>query len=555
MPSIEDGFEIDIQPDVSALRMFRSMSFTPWFALGEFVDNSITSAMKFREELVALNGPDYRLRVKIDFPPGEDLLIIEDNAAGISRQEMQRALRMGKAPQDISVGLSRHGVGMKAAAFWWGARLEILTYPIGEEHGWKTTVDISEEGDMATHVHVEAISSRKAGPGTLVRVSGLWQKTPQKRTKGAIKSYLPSIYRAFLGGGTGDSELTCEITYEGERLSYANPPLLQAPFWPSTKGPESDKPSVLWRADFDTTLSSGKRVNGWYGILETMQRDKAGFFLHYRGKGIAGVVPVLTDEGGKGHEAEGAKDAIARASYKPRVIFGQVGGYLDQSFIGEFDVSDFGKTISTDFPLWSPEEEEEFVAQLLEHMTQGPNGSFRTMASSYRRRQGKVSKETQDEISTAGKLEGERIQGALSNFVEHVEVTDLPQVDYETPPSMPTDLANDKNSSRLDPTEFELADRDGHNHHFDMEFISDRSADFIGIYGEKGSHHHTVRVNQSHPILDDISHDAQMHLLISRIAAGLSAAEVFLTMPHKQRVREKMNEYLEKIGAEVENGE
>lgn len=553
MSSKDDGFEIDIQPDVSALRMFRSMSFTPWFALGEFVDNSITSAMKFRRELVALNGPDYRLRVKIDFPPGEDSLTIEDNAAGISRSEMQRALRMGKAPQDISVGLSRHGVGMKAAAFWWGARLEILTYPLGEDHGWKTIVDVSENGDMATHVHVEAIPFRKSGSGTLVRVSGLWQKTPQKRTKTAIKSYLPSIYRAFLGGGTGDSELSCEITYEGERLAYSNPPLLDAPFWPTTQGPSPDQPSVIWRADFDTTLTTGKRVSGWYGILETMQRDKAGFFLHYRGKGIAGVVPVLSSEAGKGHEAEGAKDAIARASYKPRAIFGQVGGYLDQSFIGEFDVSDFGKTISTDFPLWSPEEEEEFVARLLDQMNQGEHGSFRSMASNFRRRQGKVSKETQEEISVVGKIEGERIQGALSNFVEHVEVTDLPPFDYQAPPSAMGQQTSANPLGAFEITKFELADRDGHNHQFELEFISDRSADFIGIYGEEGSHNHTIRVNQSHPILDDIPHDAQMHTLISRIAAGLSAAEVFLTMPHKQRVRDNMNKYLEKIGAEVDN--
>ena len=553
MPNLDDGFEIDIQPDVSALRMFRSMSFTPWFALGEFVDNSITSAMKYRRELVALNGSDYCLRVKIDFPPGEDVLTIEDNAAGISSVEMQRALRMGKAPQDISVGLSRHGVGMKAAAFWWGARLEILTYPIDEENGWKTIVDVSEQGEMATHVHVEKIQRRKAGPGTIEKISGLWQKTPQKKTVTAIRSYLPSIYRAFLGGGTGEAELACEIMYEGKRLTYENPPLLEAPFWSSTNGPDANSASVLWRADFSTRLNSGKQVKGWYGILETMQRDKAGFFLHYRGKGIAGVVPLIGDSSGKGHEAEGAKDAIARASYKPRKIFGQVGGYPDQTFVGEFDVSDFGKTISTDFPLWSPEEEEEFVEQLFDHMAMGPNGSFRKMALNYRRGKGKVSKETQNEISVAGKLEGQRIQGALSNFVEHVDVAELPHVGYQNPPDLDAPITNESGLGSSELTKFDLADRDGHNHEFELEFISDRSADFIGIYEEKLDHHHVVRINQSHPILDDIPHDAQMHLLVSRIAAGLSAAEVFLTMPHKQRVRENMNRYLEKIGAEVDN--
>ena len=110
--NVEDAFDVNIQPDVTALRMFRSMSFTPWYALGEFVDNSITSAMKNHQELVARNGQDYQLRIQIDFPADADELIIKDNAAGISRLEMQRALQMGKAPQDISIGLSRHGVGI-----------------------------------------------------------------------------------------------------------------------------------------------------------------------------------------------------------------------------------------------------------------------------------------------------------------------------------------------------------------------------------------------------------------------------------------------------------
>lgn len=197
----DDSFDVNIQPDVSALRMFRSMSFTPWYALGEFVDNSLTSAMKYRDELVAINGPDYKVRIQIDFPEGSNDLVIKDNAAGISRVEMQRALRMGKAPQDISVGLSRHGVGMKAAAFWWGARLEIKTYPLGESHGWLAILDVSEEGDMKGSVTVTPIPSR-GFPGSEIRIKDLWQKVPAKRTKGAIRDYLPSIYRAFLGGGS-----------------------------------------------------------------------------------------------------------------------------------------------------------------------------------------------------------------------------------------------------------------------------------------------------------------------------------------------------------------
>lgn len=547
---VDHGFDVDIQPDVSALRMFRSMSFTPWYALGEFVDNSITSAIKSRNELIAANGPDYQLRVKIDFPAGEDRLIIEDNAAGISRNEIQRALRMGKAPQDMSIGLSRHGVGMKAAAFWWGGTLEILTYPLGEPNGWRTVIDVSQEGDVAKSAHVEMIPMRPSGSGTVVRISGLWQKTPKGRTKGAIRSYLPSIYRAFLGGGTGHAEVPCELFYEGHQLTYENPSLLEAPFWATKDGPQEGSEPILWKGSFETTLSTGKKVSGWFGILETMSRDMSGFFLHYRGKGIAGVVPIIDESGNGGHEAQGAKDAIARASYKPRKIFGPAGLYRDQSFVGEFDVSDFGKTISTDAPLWSPEEESEFVANLFDFMTSDESMNFIKMGNNFRRR--KAVKEEQKAITEAAQLEAKRIEEALSDSVEHheVAVTDLAK-DYAEPPSLQGDSADEDEAGTEH--KFIIRDRDGHRHEFVLHFISDRSADFIGVYGTKDGLQHTVRVNQSHTILDDVPSNAYVHTLLARIAVGLASAEVFLTMAHKQQVRESMNEYLAMIGAQSLN--
>ncbi|WP_138275909.1 ATP-binding protein [Rhodoluna limnophila] len=545
----DDSFDVNIQPDVSALRMFKSMSFTPWYALGEFVDNSLTSAMKFQEELLAINGPDYKVRIQIDFSPETNDLVIKDNAAGISRQEMQRALRMGKAPQDISVGLSRHGVGMKAAAFWWGARLEIKTYPLGEPHGWLAILDVSEDGEMQGTVTVKPIPSR-GFPGSEIRIKGLWQKIPAKKTKHAIRAYLPSIYRSFLGGGAGGEQIGCVLVYEGTELRYENPALLTAPFWPTKDGQLEGAEPRLWKHTFDKTLSTGKRVTGWYGILETMGRDKSGFFLHYRGKGIAGVVPVAPLDSRSGHEAEGAKDAIARSSYKPRRIFGDAGLYPDQSFIGEFDVSDFGKTISTDSPLWSPDEEEEFVEALFLEMTEDDNNNFLKMAKNYRRRG--VARETQREIAAAREQEIRRVQESMSGVVEHREVSENESQHYEAPPSLETPVGVEQ-VDEGGPTKYTIQDRDDHDHTFNLEFVSDRSADFISVYEDRGGLSHTVRVNSSHPMLDGIPLDAKTLLLLERIAFALASAEVFLTMMNKQRVRETMNEHLRLIGTKEFN--
>ena len=71
----------------------------------------------------------------------------------------------------------------------------------------------------------------------------------------------------------------------------------------------------------------------------------SGFFLKYRNKGISGVVPMQNSDP---EDSRDAKDTVSKGAYKPRKIFRQSGGYADQSFIGEFDASEFGKTITTD---------------------------------------------------------------------------------------------------------------------------------------------------------------------------------------------------------------
>ena len=142
----EAEFPIDITPDVSALKIFRNLSFTPWYAIGEFVDNSITSALKNMDNLIALNGTDYELRIDIEFPRNKDSLIIKDNAAGISRTDLiERALKTGVPAIDTSVGLGKHGVGMKAAGLWWGEKITIETHPINEKNGWHIDLDISDQ--------------------------------------------------------------------------------------------------------------------------------------------------------------------------------------------------------------------------------------------------------------------------------------------------------------------------------------------------------------------------------------------------------------------------
>ena len=156
----DSDFEVDIRPDTAALRMFKNLTFKPWYALGEFVDNSISSGIKNFEILKAFNGSDYAVRVSITFDEERNILVIDDNAAGISREDLGIALKTGVPPTDTTIGLNRHGVGMKAAGFWWGATLTIKSYPIGQEHGWESIMDISSYESLEPKAKVHSIPHR-----------------------------------------------------------------------------------------------------------------------------------------------------------------------------------------------------------------------------------------------------------------------------------------------------------------------------------------------------------------------------------------------------------
>lgn len=513
------------------------MSFTAWYALGEFVDNSISSAIKNVNQLKELNGPDYQLRISIDFNKIDNSLTVEDNAAGIAMTEIERALRTGQPPVDTELGLNKHGVGMKAAALWWGQALTIETYPIGEETGWKARIDVSAEGDIESLIEVVSIPGR-GYPGTKIYVENLWQKTPVAKTITAIRSYLPSIYRSYLNPEFREKQFACSIIYDGKPLKFEGPKLLVAPFFPNKSGPVIGAEPVTWKLDVDIALSTGKRISGWVGLMTPTSSFYNSFFLHYRGKGIAGAVP--TDFGDKQNSDE-MKTAISKAAYRPNAIFGAPGNYPGIRYFGEFDMTDFGKTITTDSPLWSPTEEDEFVTKLKELLS-SPKMNFPAMGRNFR--ENIKIKDTIEEFDDREDMKKEalKLQGALDGQVNH-------EVNIEAPKSTlsPDEIAGTVSDS--DSFEFTLRDDDdSEEHSFQVRIIRDKSQPFVDVIESTNGEHNLIRLNENHPGLLDITMNREAKKLFMRLGAVLGAAEVMSTQAGKAKLRYKANEFLNIVG-------
>jgi hypothetical protein len=118
---------ISIRPGVSILSVLRHLNYRPWYAIAEFVDNSIQSYLDHRSELEAVEGPSFLLNVQIELDPNDGGRIsIRDNAAGIHEADYARAFRPAEIPPDTT-GMAEFGMGMKSAACWFARDWSVRT--------------------------------------------------------------------------------------------------------------------------------------------------------------------------------------------------------------------------------------------------------------------------------------------------------------------------------------------------------------------------------------------------------------------------------------------
>jgi hypothetical protein len=68
---------VSIRPGVGILSVLRHLNYKAWFAMAEFVDNSLQSYLQNREKLQQLHGKDFRLKVEIEIERSDEVRIID----------------------------------------------------------------------------------------------------------------------------------------------------------------------------------------------------------------------------------------------------------------------------------------------------------------------------------------------------------------------------------------------------------------------------------------------------------------------------------------------
>lgn len=504
---------VSIRPGVSILSVLRHLNYRPWYAIAEFIDNAIQSAIDNQERLKRVEGENYRLRVSIELDPNDSGRIrIADNAAGISKKDYVRAFRPAEIPPDRK-GLSEFGMGMKSASCWFSPLWTVRTKALGEEVERKVHFNIKKiVNDDIEELDIQSSRASHEAHYTEIILKDLY-KTPQGNTVKKIKEHITSIYRVFIRGGL------LELTFDGEVLSYEAPKILVAPYYRTPKAPPK-----TWQKDIEFSFGDKMRVKGFAAIRETASTSGAGFALLRRDRLILGS----GDEG-----------------YRPEFVFGKPNSYRYQRIFGELHLEGVEVSHTKDGFKWD-EYEEEFLKKLKQELNKGALPLLE-QAEEHRVRITKkdLEKGAQKAVnSTAATIQNEAPSVLQHQIGSSTEGGDLPQTlpsaGFASSRDIDVEVKGKKWRIILELTTDHSVE--------DWITLSDKPTDVPRKGKEPSRREITVRLSLVHPFMERYGGTSQEQIEpLLRVAAAIALAEITARESGAKRVgelRRNINELL-----------
>lgn len=322
-----DVMELNIQPPASILNVFSRLSYKPWYAIAEFVDNSTQSYISHLEELSAL--PEFeKLIVNVKYDADANTLTIIDNAYGMEIERFRDAILLDSR-NNSQTGRNEFGMGLKTAASWFGKVWKVTSTQYGSTNRYTATVDIPMLDKL--HLQNTKIYRDYVAPdihGTEIVIEQVTKKITGSRTVGKIRDLLSSMYRRDI------NNRNIEIWFNGEPIVFEEYPIL------------TNFRGKSWKKDLDFTVNFEDRVyhiTGFVAIMNPGSFPKAGFALFRQDRVVIGG----TD-----------------SNYKPTQIFGQAQSQKSLKLFGELNMNDFPVNQAKDGFIWDDGLEDAFIDAL-----------------------------------------------------------------------------------------------------------------------------------------------------------------------------------------------
>mgnify|MGYP006078588919 CR=1 FL=1 len=198
---------IDITPNTAVLGMLGKVEMQSWQCICEIIDNSI-DAYDDSPLKSAISG-DSRAKVKITLPSTsrnnitkDDLLVIEDNAKGMTHAELSKSIQAGYSSRTNVAKkgkLGLFGMGFNVATARLGSLVVVKTTTKDSDEFLETTIDlmkIKETNSFQTPLNrIPKKPDEKNKHGTTVTISGLnIERIKPLYSKSKIKKKIGRVY-------------------------------------------------------------------------------------------------------------------------------------------------------------------------------------------------------------------------------------------------------------------------------------------------------------------------------------------------------------------------
>jgi hypothetical protein len=326
-----DEIELNIQPAASIINVFSRLSYKPWYAIAEFVDNSTQSYISHEAELHSEKSFD-KLVVDVRYDAQSNTLRITDNAFGMELDRFRDAILLDSRNETQS-GRNEFGMGLKTAASWFGNIWSVTSTQLGSSHRYSATVDIpalKKYGMNSIKIHRDLVDS--STHGTEIFIRDVTKKITASRTIGKIRELLSSMYRRDI------NSRSIEIWFNGEPIVFEEYPIL------------TNFRGKTWKKELDFDVVFAEKtynVTGFVAIMNPGSFPKAGFALFRQDRVVVGG----TD-----------------SNYKPAQIFGQAQSQRSLKLFGELNMNAFPVNQAKDGFIWDDGLEDAFIDALKENI-------------------------------------------------------------------------------------------------------------------------------------------------------------------------------------------
>lgn len=326
-----DVMELNIQPPASILNVFSRLSYKPWYAIAEFVDNSTQSYISHSDELSNLLGFE-KLIVNVKYDAQANTLTIIDNAYGMEIERFRDAILLDSR-NEFQSGRNEFGMGLKTAASWFGKIWKVTSTQYGSKNRYTAIVDIPKLDELNlqnTKIYRDYVATDTHG--TEIIIEQVTKKITGSRTIGKIRDLLSSMYRRDI------NSRNIEIWFNDEPIVFEEYPILT-----NFRG-KSWKKELDFIVDFD---EKKYHVTGFVAVMNPGSFPKAGFALFRQDRVIIGG----TD-----------------SNYKPAQIFGQAQSQKSLKLFGELNMNDFPVNQAKDGFIWDDGLEDAFIDALKDNI-------------------------------------------------------------------------------------------------------------------------------------------------------------------------------------------